>query len=415
MAGRPSSVDVLLIGGGVASARCARTLRRRGFSGSILLVGDESALPYNRPPLSKELLRGEAPEELAAVEPPEWYGRHGVDVLTDVAASRLDVKGRRAQLSDGSAVQFGKCLIATGSEPRRLTVAGGDRARTLRTLEDAVRIRSAARAAGAGAPAVVIGGGFIGVEVAASLASLGLKVTVLEATGGLWGGTLGTSISDWARGRLEDVGVRVRLGALVERIGPDGPVVGEETLPAALTVAGVGVAPRTGLAEEAGLAVDDGLLLDEARSAADGIFAAGDVARVPHPLADGARIRVEHWHAAREGGELAALGMLGDEVPTPRAPWVYSEFAGQMLDVVGWAPDRDEESVIGDPETNRFAVAYVRAGRVAQLALVNGFIPVDEARTFVEVRRQLSDLLRLTAARIDSGSAIGDHERLITD
>jgi len=372
-------------------------LRRRGFSGSILLVGEESALPYNRPPLSKELLRGEAPEELAAVEPPEWYGRHGVDVLSDVSASGLDVNARRARLSDGSTVQFGKCLIATGSEPRKLSVAGGERVRTLRTLADAAQIRYAAQKAGAGAPAAVIGGGFIGVEVAASLASLGLNVTVLEATGGLWGGTLGASISHWARDRLEEAGVRVRFGALVGAIGPDGPVVDGEMLPARVAVAGVGVTPRTGVAEEAGLAVDDGVLLDESRSAADGIFAAGDVARVPHPLADGARIRVEHWHAAREGGEVAALGMLGEEVPPPRAPWVYSEFAGQMLDVVGWAPDRDEERVIGDPGTNRFAVAYLRAGRVAQLAVANGFIQVDQARTFVEARGGLSELLHFIA------------------
>jgi len=107
---------------------------------------------------------------------------------------------------------------------------------------------------------------------------------------------------------------------------------------------------------------------------------------------------VEHWHAAREGGEMAALGILGEDVPLPRAPWVYSEFAGQMLDVVGWAPDRDEERVLGDPGTNRFAVAYLRAGRVAQLAMTNGFIPVDHARSFVEARRHESDLQQLIGA-----------------
>src|SRR4029077_7433879 len=138
-------------------------------------------------------------------------------------------------------------------------------------------------------------------------------------------------------------------------------------LPAALMVAGVGVTPRTELAQEAGLPVSDGVLIDETRAASNGVFAAGDVARSPHPLADGARIRVEHWHAAREGGEFAALGMLGETVPSPRAPWVYSEFAGQMLDVVGWAPDRDEERILGDPGTNRFAVAYQRGDHVAQL------------------------------------------------
>jgi len=398
MAAGPRSADILLVGAGVASARCARMLRRRGFAGSILLVGDESVLPYNRPPLSKELLRGEAPDELAAVEPPEWYGRHRVEALTDVAVTSLDVAARRVGLSDGTTVQFGKCLVATGAEPRRLTVPGGAGVRTLRTLDDAAGIRSAALAAGAGAGAVVIGGGFIGVEVAASLAALGLAVTVLEATSGLWGGTLGNTISAWARDRLERVGVRVRFSALVDAIGPEGPKTGGETLTAALTVAGVGVTPRTQLAEEAGLPVGDGVMLDETRAAAEGIFAAGDIARIPHPLAGGARIRVEHWHAAREGGEMAALGMLGETVPPPRAPWVYSEFAGQMLDVVGWAFDRDEERVIGDPSTDRFAVAYLRSGQVTQLAVANSFIPVDQARAFIEARGEFADLAQMTAA-----------------
>jgi len=395
---RPQSAEILLIGGGVASARCARMLRRRGFQGSIVLVGQEPALPYNRPPLSKELLRGEAPDELAMVEPPDWYSRHRVQLLTDVAVTELDVAARRVRLSDGRMIRFDRCLLATGAEPRRLLVPGGDQVHTLRTLDDAEQIRSAAQAAGLGAPAVVVGGGFIGVEVAASLSALGLRVTVLEATSGLWGGTLGEVISGWAQGRLKEVGVDLRLDALVERIGKNGPLVGGQALPAAVVVAGVGVAPRTGLAEEAGLTVDDGIVLDGSRAAAAGIFGAGDVARVPHPLAEGMAIRVEHWHAAREGGELAALGMLGEAVPPPRAPWVYSEFAGQMLDVVGWAPDRDEERVLGDPESGRFAVAYVRAGRVAQLALANGFVPVEMARAFVEARLEASELAQLAAA-----------------
>jgi len=398
MAGRPRSADVLLIGAGVASARCARMLRRRGFAGSILLVGDEAALPYNRPPLSKELLRGEASEELAMVEPADWYSRHRVEVLTDIAITQLDATARRVRLSDGGTIRFEKCLLATGAEPRRLPVPGGEWIQALRTLDDVTQIRSTAQAAGPGAPAVVIGGGFIGVEVSASLAALGLRVTAVEATSGLWGGTFGEAISGWGQGRLEEVGVTVQFGALVERLGPEGPIVGGESLPSSVTVAGVGVTPRIRLAEDAGLPADDGVLVDETRAAAAGIFAAGDVASVPHALADGQRIRVEHWHAAREGGELAALGMLGETVPPPRPPWVYSEFAGQMLDVVGWAPDRDEERVLGDPESGRFAVAYLRAGRVAQLAVANGFIPVEVARAFVEARRPASDLAHLTAA-----------------
>jgi 3-phenylpropionate/trans-cinnamate dioxygenase ferredoxin reductase subunit len=395
---RPRETDVLLVGGGVASARCARTLRRRGFRGSILLVGDETALPYNRPPLSKEILRGEAPEELTAVEAPEWYARQRVEVITGVAVTKLDVRQRRVHLRDGGTYRFERCLIATGAEPRRPRVPGGEHPRTLRTLDDSIHIRSVAQATERGAPAVVIGGGFIGVEVAASLAGLGMQVTILEVAGGLWGGSLGEVISAWAQRRLEDVGVAIKLGARVERVAADGPTVAGEQLPAALMVTGVGVAPRTDLAAGAGLPVDDGVLLDQTGAAAEGVFAAGDVARAPHPLAEGAPIRVEHWHAARAGGELAALGMLGEPLPPARAPWVFSEFAGQMLDVIGWAPDRDEELTLGDPDGNRFAVAYLRGDRVAQLAVTNGFIAAEEARRFVEGRPPRAVLATLVTA-----------------
>jgi 3-phenylpropionate/trans-cinnamate dioxygenase ferredoxin reductase subunit len=389
------SVDVLLVGGGVASARCARNLRWHGFTGSILLVGDEERAPYNRPPLSKEVLRGEVPAELTAVEPDGWYGRHQVELATGVAVEALRASEREAQLSDGSVVRFDRCLLATGAAPRRPPIPGAEHALLLRTAVDAAVIRDRVQAMGGEGPAVVIGGGFIGVEVAASLAPYGVAVTLLEATSALWAGALGDAVSDWATGVLARLGVRVRVGTLASRMDGEAVWVGEERIPAALVVAGVGVEPRTALAETAGLAVDDGIVVDSQRSAAPGIFAAGDVARIPNPAAGDMPIRVEHWHSAREGGDAAALGMLGNAVPPARAPWVYTEFAGQLLEVVGWAPDGDEELVRGDSTTDRFAVAYVRGGRVAQLAVANGLIPVESARAFVEARRPPSELSEL--------------------
>ncbi|TMB82741.1 MAG: oxidoreductase [Chloroflexi bacterium] len=368
--------DALLIGGGVASARCARTLRRRRFQGSILLVGDETALPYNRPPLSKELLRGEVDAALIVAEPDGWYERHDVEVWTDAAVAELDVGARLARLEDGRAISFDRCLIATGAEPRVPDVVGAEHAHT---------------------PTVVLGGGFIGVEVAASLATIGSSVTVLERSGRLWAGALGETISSWASQHLADLGIDVRFGATATRLDAESAWVGDESVPAAGIVAGIGVRPREALATAAGLEVADGILVDEGRSAAPRIFAAGDVARVPHPLAEGERIRVEHWHAAREGGEAAALGMLGLDPGPPRAPWVYTEFAGLLVDVVGWAPDFDEERVFGDPALDRFAVAYVRGGRVAQLATVNGWVPVEQARAFVESRPTAASLESLAA------------------
>jgi 3-phenylpropionate/trans-cinnamate dioxygenase ferredoxin reductase subunit len=363
-------VDVLLIGGGVAAVRCARTLRRRKFAGSILLVGDEATLPYNRPPLSKELLRGEVDLELVAAEPASWYDRQRVDLLTDAPVASLDPDARLATLADGSRIRFGQCLLATGAAPRRPPIPGAEHARLLRTLADAHALRAAAAP---GARAVIVGGGFIGVEAAASLASLGVRVTVLEMAPALWGGTLGATVSAWAVGVLARAGVEVRLGEPVETLD------GRDTDVALLAV---GVHPRTELASAAGLAVDDGIVTDERHAtSAAGIYAAGDVARV-------AGRRVEHWHAAREGGEAAALAMLDEPPPEPRAPWVFSEFAGESLDVVGWAPTWDEAQPLLDGRV----VAYLVDGRVAQLAIIDSSLPVDEARSLVASHPALEEV-----------------------
>jgi NADPH-dependent 2,4-dienoyl-CoA reductase/sulfur reductase-like enzyme len=362
-------VDVLLIGGGVASVRCARTLRRRGFAGSVLLVGEEGAIPYNRPPLSKELLRGEAPAELTWAEQPEWYARQRVELLLGAAVAELDVVGTCASLADGTLVRFGQCLIATGASPRVPQVAGAEHALLLRTVIDSQAIYARAVA---GERAVVIGGGFIGVEAAASLAAIGMRVTVLEMADALWGGIFGAALSDWAMKVLKERGVSVRLGTVVSRLEPDAAWAGEERFPADLLMAGVGVTPRVELGRA--LELDDGIVVDlERRTSAAGIFAAGDVARVSGR-------RVEHWHEAREAGEAAALAMLGLEPPAPRAPWVFSEFAGQQLDIVGWAPTVDETVLLHEGRL----VAYLRGGVVAQLAVVNGVVPVEAARAFVE-------------------------------
>lgn len=370
MATAERDVDVLLIGGGVASARCARTLRRRKFDGSILLVCDEPVTPYNRPPLSKELLRGEVGFELIAAEPDSWYVRQRVDLLTDASVASLDPESRIAFLADGSSIRFGQCLLATGAEPRRLSIPGAERALPLRTVADAQAIRARAVP---DATAAIIGGGFIGVEVAASLASIGVRVTVLEMAPSLWGGVLGGHVSDWAVGLLHDAGVEVRL---------DERVASLDDLEADLVVAGIGVTPRTRLAEGAGLAVDDGIVVDTSyRTSSPSIYAAGDVARV-----DGRR--VEHWHAAREGGEAVALAMLGEAVPPRPAPWVYSEFAGHLLDVVGYAPTFDETLPLDDGRL----VAYLQGSEVAQLAIIDGALDVAWAREFTARRGSLLEL-----------------------
>jgi 3-phenylpropionate/trans-cinnamate dioxygenase ferredoxin reductase subunit len=382
-------VDTLLIGGGVASVRCARALRRHGHKGAILIAGDEPHLPYNRPPLSKELMRDEVPFELVAAEPAEWFERRGIELRTDAPTAGLDTAGRRATLADGTRIGYERCLIAIGAAPRRPPIPGAEHALLLRTIDDALAIR---RRAVAGARAILIGGGFIGVEVAASLAARGLHVTVVEMAPALWAGQLGSELSDWAGGVLTSAGVSLRLATPVTGIEPEAVRLGDERLAADLIVAGVGVAPRDAIALEAGLAVSHGIVADASQAtSADGVWAAGDVARV-------AGSRVEHWHAAREGGERAALAMLGLPVPARRAPWVFSEFAGQQLDVVGDPNIADDLVTIGDVTSESFAVGFVRNGVAVAVGIVNAAIPVDDARRSVEERTQAADLtFELTA------------------
>jgi 3-phenylpropionate/trans-cinnamate dioxygenase ferredoxin reductase subunit len=382
------TTDVLLVGGGVASVRCARMLRREGFDGRIVLVGDEPTPPYNRPPLSKELLREGLPDELVLAEPERWYERRGVELRRLQRVVALDAGAREATLDDGTRLRFERCLLATGAAPRTLPVPGGERAILLRTIADARRLRHAAESAGAGAPVVLVGGGFIGLEVASSLRALGLRPTVVELGDALWAGSFGPELSGWAESVLADAGVQVRCGAAVTRVEPAAAWIGDERLEAAFVVAGIGVRPREELALTAGLACDDGILTDASHAtSAPGVWAAGDVARV-----DG--VRVEHWHAAREGGERAALAMLGRALPPPRAPWVFSELAGRNIDIVGWVADWDETRRLGNGD---FSLAYLRGGAVQQLAIVGGHVPVEEARAAIERGVGPAELARLAS------------------
>ncbi|HEX2193644.1 MAG TPA: NAD(P)/FAD-dependent oxidoreductase [Candidatus Limnocylindria bacterium] len=358
----PRHVDALLIGGGVAAARCARGLRRAGFSGSVVLVGDEGLPPYNRPPLSKELLRDALPDDLLLAEPLAWYERRGVELLLGSRVVSLDPVARLAELDGGTRLRYGACLLATGAEPRALDVPGGERARLLRTVADARAIRDAAEP---GASAVVVGGGFIGVEASAALAERKVAVTLLCASDQLWGGAFGAAVSAWATERLRTVGVHVRFGAAITSL--DG-------VAAELVVAGVGVQPRVELAVSAGLEVDDGVVVDGSQQTSiPRLYAAGDVART------GNRPRVEHWHAARDSGERAGLAIAGAPLPPTRAPWIFSEFAGAKLDAVGWAaPGAPEVDVLPG------VIGYLVGDRVGQLAILDGAVDVAAARLLVD-------------------------------
>ena len=377
------------MGGGVSSVRCARTLRRAGFTGSILIVGAEPVAPYNRPPLSKELLRAELPDEMVAAEPPTWYERRDIDLITGSVVDRLDLETRTAALDDGSTIRFVRCLLATGAEPITLPIPGAEHGMLLRTLADARALRARALAAPAGARVVVVGGGFIGVEVASGLAALGLSPIVVERSPALWAGLFGEELATWGREHLAEAGVEIMLGTSVTRLEPDAAWVGEERVEAAFAVVGIGVRPRVELGSAAGLAEDDGITTDrEGRSSHPAIWAAGDVAR-----SDG--LRVEHWHAARESGERAALSMLGQPVPRIRPPWLFSEVGGTSVDVIGVARDWDEERWVRPGEV----LAYLAGGRTVQLAIIASALDPGLARDLVGAGASVMGLEeRLTAS-----------------
>ncbi|MBA4169095.1 MAG: FAD-dependent oxidoreductase [Chloroflexi bacterium] len=379
---QPQRADVLLVGGGVASVRCARTLRRHGFTGSVLIVGDEDHAPYNRPPLSKELLRDDLADELVLAEPERWYGRRAVDLLTGRRVTTIDTDAREAMLDNGGRIAFGQCLLATGAEARALPIEGGAHALLLRTLEDARRLRAAVVAADAGAAVTVIGGGFIGVEVASGLAAVGLRPTIVEMASDLWGGLLGAKLADWGAAHLIDAGVALCRGVAVTRLDEESAWIGDERLPHAFVVAGIGVRPRVELAVDAELEVGDGIVTDaDQRTSHPAIWAAGDVARV-----DGRR--VEHWHAARDAGERAARSMLSLPVPPLRVPWVFSEVAGIALDIIGQADTWEEERWMRDASV----LAYLDGQQVVQLAIIGSVLSPDTARDLVEAGASVHEL-----------------------
>ncbi|MCV0402335.1 MAG: FAD-dependent oxidoreductase [Chloroflexi bacterium] len=381
-----SRAGVLLVGGGVTSVRCARTLRRLGHTGSIVLIADEPHLPYNRPPLSKEVLRDDVSLDLLDAEGAAWYERRGIELRVGTPATSVDRTARAVELVDGTTIRFDQLLLATGAAPRIPPIDGVERALTLRTVEDALALRAAVRP---GSRVVIVGGGFIGVEVAASLAAIGAEVSVVELADRLWGGSLGPELSAWAARSLVAAGVTLSLGAAVTRIGEGTVAIGPEIIQADVVLLAVGVMPRDELARGAGLSCDDGIVTDAAhRTIDERIFAAGDVAMV-------AGLRVEHWHAAREGGERAAAAMLGERVADRRAPWIFSDFGERHLDVVGQSVGDERREVLSDPERGPGVVAWVGGGdRVVQMAATDGAVDVERARGLVESRATLTQAHR---------------------
>ncbi|MGH9052752.1 MAG: NAD(P)/FAD-dependent oxidoreductase [Acidimicrobiia bacterium] len=385
---------IVIVGASLAGATAAATLREEGFEGRVVLVGEESQLPYERPPLSKEYLRGEQPFETALVHREGFYQAEGIETRFGVRASRVNSSDRVVELDDGERIPYDKVLVATGSRKRRLPVPGADLEGVfdLRTVADADRIRAEVAP---GRRAVLVGMGFIGAEVAASLRQLGLEVAVV-APGELplsrvLGREVGRVLGDIHR----DHGVEMHFGERVSALEGSQRVeavrtTGGQTLPCDLVVAGIGVQPVTEVVAEAGAEVEDGIVVDElCRTTVEGIYAAGDVTSHYHPLF-GRRMRVEHWNHALRHGAAAARSMLGKGTPYVEVPWFWSDQYDHNLQYAGFHTGEEEMVVRGSLADRSFVVFFLRQGIVVAAAaldrgrdlrrameLISGGAPVD--------------------------------------
>jgi 3-phenylpropionate/trans-cinnamate dioxygenase ferredoxin reductase subunit len=322
----------VIVGGGQAGGWAARTLRQEGFAGSIVLVSEEDHPPYERPPLSKAVLLGEAPPESAQLFPPKVYAELGIELRLGTRVSAVAPKAHLVGLADGTQLPYDRLLLATGAAPRRLEGIGGRKVFYLRSIADAVALRTALDPQ---AHALVIGGGWIGLEVAAAARKLGARVTVVEAGERLCGRAAPKEVSDFLLELARANGVDVRLGTTVASMEtPRIRLSDGDVLEPTCVVAGIGIGPSTALAETAGLELDNGILVDERlRTSVADIFAAGDVARCT--LADGRRRRLESWDNAQKQGIAAARAMLDKDVQHERYPWFWSDQHGTNVQMLG--------------------------------------------------------------------------------
>jgi NADPH-dependent 2,4-dienoyl-CoA reductase/sulfur reductase-like enzyme len=382
--------EFVIVGAALAGASAAEELRERGFDGSVRLVGSEGHRPYIRPPLSKGYLGGAEDRESVFVHPTRWYADHRIELATGRVVETIDRAGHQVELATGERFRYDRLLLATGASPRRLEAPGAELAGVyyLRTLGDSDALRSVLEVGGM--TVVVIGSGWIGMEVAATARTLGNDVTILERgeipLAKAIGDELGAVFAELHRQN----GVVIRAGVSVEGLvdAPDSGVgglgaadrrvggvalVGGEIIPADLVLVGIGVLPNIRLASAAGLEVDDGILVDASLATSDpDVFAAGDVANAWHPLL-GQRLRSEHWANALNQGPAAARSMLGEAVSFDDIPYFYTDQFDLGMEYSGFPPLASGASIVyrGDRNAREFIAFWVRDGRVVAGMNVN--------------------------------------------
>ena len=378
---------IVLVGGGLAAAKAAETVRTEGFAGSVTLVTDEPALPYERPPLSKAVLLGEQKPTSAILHDRSFYDDRGIEVVTGDEVTAIDRQAGLIRTTGGRALPFDRLLLATGAAPRRLPLGepGIAGVMTLRTMADSEHLAAQLDLVG---HVTVVGAGWIGCEVAAAARSRGVEVTLVDPLDVPLQRVLGREIGEVFAQLHADHCVDLRLGVGVEGLTGGDRIeavrLGDgRDVPTDLVVVGIGVLPRTGLAEAAGLSVDDGILVDETLATTDPrILAAGDVANAWHPFYE-RRLRVEHWANALHQGVTAGRNLLGAGERFERLPYFYSDQYDLGLEYAGHAPTWDDTVVRGSTEAREFLAFWRHDGRVVAGMSINVWDVIEDIRGII--------------------------------
>lgn len=386
--------DYLVVGAGLAGASAAIALRESRADDRVILIGDEDTAPYERPHLSKGYLRGSVPFDKLLVRPPEFYSEHRIDTIFGARVTSIDANSRVVQLDRGDRVAFDALLIATGARNRRANIPGIDLdgVMGLRTNHDADRIRERMQTA---RKAVVVGMGFIGCEVAASLRHHGMEVTAVDPGPVPLARVLGEDVGNMLAALHQSYGVRTIFNDTVEAFEGTGRVERVITkagvrLDCDLVIVGVGVEPIVDLLRDSGVAIDNGVVVDEfCATNVPGIFAAGDVANHFHPVF-GRRIRVEHWQNAQRQGINAARNMIGEKVPYDEVPWFWSDQYDANIQYAGHHTSFDELVVRGQLDGGSFAAFYMNNGVIDAVVGMNNARDVRRAMPLIKARRQIN-------------------------
>ena len=398
---------IVVIGGGLAGAKGVEALRAKGFDGALTLISDESDLPYERPPLSKDYLQGKAEFDKAVVHPAEWYDENNVELRRGVAVMSIDRQRQQVELADRTILAYDRLLLATGAVPRRLNVPGADAAKYLRSHHDSDVLKAAFSE---GKRVVIIGAGWIGLEVAAAARNAGAEVTIVEMAELPLVGVLGPEMGEVFADLHREHGVDLRLEATLEEIlvDDDGAATGvrlgeDETIDADLVIVGIGVAPEDSLARLADLNVDNGVLVDASLRTSDPlIWAVGDIANHDHPVLR-RRIRVEHWANALNQPAVAAAAMLGEsEARYDNLPYFFSDQYDLGMEYVGYAPKDGYAKVVvrGDTESREFVSFWLdEENRILAAMNVNVWDVVDQIKPLI-VERTVIDPDKLKDASV---------------